>query len=155
MALMQNTLDLSFFMDGYVDADIRIREVGLQQRDLLIGMYDRFDPLGAALGLPPRTAEARCEWIGSALGQKVNVAAFSPAGEVVGHCFLVCDRTGSAEMAIFVHQAFRWNGTCEGGAGLGRHGGFAACVEHDRFRQQGRFAPANELWLPSEKVRFS
>jgi hypothetical protein len=75
-----------------VNADIQIRGIGAPQRDLLIAMYDRFDPLGAALGLPPRTAEARCDWIGSALGQKVNVAAFSPAGEVVGHCFLAADK---------------------------------------------------------------
>ncbi len=90
-----------------MNADIQIRGIGPPQRDLLIAMYDRFDPLGAALGLPPRTAEARCEWIGSALGQKVNVAAFSPAGEVVGHCFLAADKPASAEMAVFVHQESR------------------------------------------------
>jgi GNAT superfamily N-acetyltransferase len=90
-----------------VNADIQIRGIGPPQRGLLITMYDRFDPLGAALGLPPRTAEARCEWIGSALGQKVNVAAFSPAGEVVGHCFLAADKPASAEMAVFVHQESR------------------------------------------------
>jgi RNA polymerase sigma-70 factor (ECF subfamily) len=87
--------------------DIQIRGIGPPQRDLLITMYDRFDPLGAAFGLPPRTAEARCEWIGSALGQKVNVAAFSPIGEVVGHCFLAADKPASAEMAVFVRQEFR------------------------------------------------
>jgi GNAT superfamily N-acetyltransferase len=90
-----------------VNADIQIRGIGPPQRDLLITMYDQFDPLGAALGLPPRTAEARCEWIGSALGQKVNVAAFSPAGAVVGHCFLAADKPASAEMAVFVHQESR------------------------------------------------
>ena len=66
-----------------MNADIQIQAIGLPQRDLLITMYDRFDSLGAALGLPPRTAEARHTWIGSALGQIVNVAAFSPDGEVV------------------------------------------------------------------------
>ena len=90
-----------------MNRDIQIRGIGPPQRDLLIAMYDRFDPLGAALGLPPRTAERRCEWIGNALGQKVNVAAFSPAGEVVGHCFLAADQSASAEMAVFVHQESR------------------------------------------------
>jgi GNAT superfamily N-acetyltransferase len=90
-----------------VNSDIQIRGIGPPQRERLIAMYDRFDPLGAALGLPPRTAEARCEWIGSALGQKVNVAAFSPAGAVVGHCFLAAGKTASAEMAVFVHQESR------------------------------------------------
>ena len=62
-----------------MNADIQIQAIGPPQRDLLITMYDRFDPLGAALGLPPGTAEARQMWIGSALGQIVNVGAFSPA----------------------------------------------------------------------------
>jgi GNAT superfamily N-acetyltransferase len=73
-------------------------------------MYDRFDPLGGALGLPPHTGEARRAWIATALGNHVNVAAFSPAGEVVGHCFLAADRPDSAEVAIFVHQEFRRRG---------------------------------------------
>jgi GNAT superfamily N-acetyltransferase len=90
-----------------VNFGIQIRGIGPPQRDLLIAMYDRFDPLGAALGLPPRTAEARGEWIGSALRQKVNVAAFSPTGAVVGHCFLAADKPASAEIAVFVHQESR------------------------------------------------
>jgi RimJ/RimL family protein N-acetyltransferase len=93
-----------------VNADIQIQAIGPPQRDLLITMYNRFDPLGAALGLPPRTAEARHKWIGSALGQIVNVAAFSPAGDVVGHCFLAADKPGSAEIAVFVHQESRRRG---------------------------------------------
>jgi len=93
-----------------VNADILIQAIGPPQRDLLITMYDRFDPIGAALGLPPPTAEARHKWIGSALGQIVNVAAFSPAGEVVGHCFLAADKPGSAETAVFVHQESRRRG---------------------------------------------
>jgi GNAT superfamily N-acetyltransferase len=93
-----------------VSADIQIRAIGPPQRELLIAMYDRFDPLGAALGLPPRTAEARREWTGGALRHPMNVAAFSPAGEVVGHCFLVPDKPSSAEMAVFVHQGYRRRG---------------------------------------------
>jgi GNAT superfamily N-acetyltransferase len=50
------------------------------------------------------------EWIGSALGQIVNVAAFSPAGEVMGHCFLGADKPGSAEIAVFVRQESRRRG---------------------------------------------
>jgi RimJ/RimL family protein N-acetyltransferase len=93
-----------------MDADIRIRAVGPLQRDLLMGMYDRFDPLGVALGLPPRVAEARRDWIGAALDHEVNVAASSPAGEIVGHCFLAGDKPRSAELAIFVHQESRRRG---------------------------------------------
>jgi RimJ/RimL family protein N-acetyltransferase len=93
-----------------MDTDVRIRAVGRRQRNLLMGMYDRFEPLGAALGLPPCREDSRHDWIGFALGHKVNVAAFSSAGEVVGHCFLVTDKAGSAELAIFVHQEFRRRG---------------------------------------------
>lgn len=89
---------------------IRIGALGRPQRDLLIEMYDRFEPLGAALGLPPRGEEPRREWIGGALSHGMNLAAFSPAGAAIGHCFLVPDKPGSAEMAIFVHQEFRRRG---------------------------------------------
>jgi RimJ/RimL family protein N-acetyltransferase len=90
--------------------DIHIYPVVRSDLDLLIGMYDRFDPLGEALGLPPPAPEARHQWIGEALSNRVNLAAFSPAGEVVGHCFLVEDDNGSAELAVFVHQKFRRRG---------------------------------------------
>src|SRR5215470_15904565 len=87
-----------------------IGPIGPPHRGPLIEMYERFDPLGGALGLPPRTAEARRAWIGNALGHPINVAAFSQIGEIVGHCFLVVDKPGSAEMAVFVHQAYRRRG---------------------------------------------
>jgi GNAT superfamily N-acetyltransferase len=70
-------------------------------------MYDAFDPMGEALGLPPRRVEARHEWIDLALFNRVNACAFASTGEVIGHCFLVADGARSAEMAVFVHQDFR------------------------------------------------
>ena len=96
-----------------MDVDIRIRAVGLSERDLLIGMYEQFDPLGVALGLPPYTEEGRRSWIGEALAQKINGAAFA-AGHLVGHCFLAANQPDSAELAIFVHQDFRRKGVGSG-----------------------------------------
>jgi GNAT superfamily N-acetyltransferase len=93
-----------------MDKDIRIQSVGLPQRHLVTEMYDRFDPLGGALGLPPLKAEARRHWAELAVSQALNLAAFSPVGDVVGHCFLVTDDSGSAEAALFVHQQFRRRG---------------------------------------------
>jgi RimJ/RimL family protein N-acetyltransferase len=93
-----------------MDAEFQIRPVGPPQRELLIQMYDRFDPLGVAFGLPPRTLEGRRHWIADALGHTVNVAAFSPSGDVVGHCFLAGDNPGSAELAVFVRQDSRRKG---------------------------------------------
>ena len=76
--------------------DIRIHAIGRPQLDLLIEMYDRFEPLGEALGLPPRGDEARREWLDVALSHKMNLAAISQVGAAVGHCFLVGDKAGSA-----------------------------------------------------------
>jgi RimJ/RimL family protein N-acetyltransferase len=106
----QKYAEPELFIGRHIDADIRIGVVGLSQLDLLVRMYDRFTPLGAALGLPPRTAAARRAWIQGALGHQVNVAAFSLAAEIVGHCFLAADKPGSAEMAIFVLQESRRKG---------------------------------------------
>jgi RimJ/RimL family protein N-acetyltransferase len=96
--------------DVHVNGDIRIGAIGRPHQSLLIEMYDRFDPLGVALGLPPRREEARREWAEDALSHTINLAAFSPGGAMAGHCFLVAGKAGSAEMAIFVHQDFRRRG---------------------------------------------
>jgi len=93
-----------------VTADFRLQLIGPPHFGLLSAMYDRFDPLGEALGLPPLTWEARQNWIGSALRQLVNVAAFANMGDLVGHSFVVEDNPGSAEIAVFVHQGFRRRG---------------------------------------------
>jgi GNAT superfamily N-acetyltransferase len=93
-----------------VNTKIQIRAIGPRQRDLLIAMYDRFEPLGAAFGLPPHTSEARHDWVRNVLSESLTVAAFSPAGEIVGHCFLAADKPNSAEIAVFVRQDFRRRG---------------------------------------------
>ena len=93
-----------------MDADIRIRTVGPGQQNLLVQMYESFEPLGVALGLPPFTEESRFRWIGLALRNEINVVAFSADGRIAGHCFLAADGSGSAEMAIFVHQEYRRKG---------------------------------------------
>jgi RimJ/RimL family protein N-acetyltransferase len=93
-----------------LNADFEIRAIGILQRDRLPAMYDGFGPLGASLGLPPSARGARHLWIANALGHRVNVAALSPAGEIVGHCFLAADGPGSAEVAVFVRQEFRRRG---------------------------------------------
>jgi GNAT superfamily N-acetyltransferase len=126
--------------------DFQIGPVGPAQRDLVSGMYDRFDPLGESLGLPPPGDEARRRWIEFALGHPMNLAAFSSSGKIVGHCFLVADRSKSAEMAIFVHQHFRRIriGTalvrsalaCACGAGIRRVWGIAASDNRAALRLQ-------------------
>ena len=78
-----------------MNGDIQIGAIGTPQHELLTAMYDRFDPLGAALGLPPYSADARHQWVAGALGQTVNVGAFSRDGKLVGHCFLVVETSPS------------------------------------------------------------
>ena len=89
---------------------IQIRVEGAVERDLLVKMYDEFEPLGVAFGLPPFSAAARRNWIAGALAHKVNSVALSPEGAAVGHCFLAVDPSGSAEIAIFVRQEHRRRG---------------------------------------------
>jgi RimJ/RimL family protein N-acetyltransferase len=93
-----------------MDGDFLIRAIGRPQRNLLMEMYGRFDPLGAAFGLPPREEERRCEWIDLALSYKINLAAFASDSAAIGHCFLAADPAGSAELAVFVRQEFRRRG---------------------------------------------
>ena len=92
-----------------MNAETRIRVVDPRSGSL-VRMYDRFDPMGAAFGLPPYMPEARRAWVEAALGHRMNVAAFSPAGEIVGHSFLAVGRPGLAELAVFVHQESRRKG---------------------------------------------
>lgn len=108
--LIQIPLAPSLLAEARMNAETRIRVVGFPQRELLVRMYDRFDPMGAALGLPPHMPEARRAWIEAALGHRMNVAAFSPAGEIVGHSFLAVGKLGLAELAVFVHQESRRKG---------------------------------------------
>jgi RimJ/RimL family protein N-acetyltransferase len=81
-------------------------------REVLAEMYRGFEPLGAAHGLPPTNEERRIDWIDGAclLGQQINLGAFSPAGDLVGHCFLAVSGIHEAELAIFVRQEYRRQG---------------------------------------------
>jgi RimJ/RimL family protein N-acetyltransferase len=96
--------------DGGVRNDIQIRAARPFERDLLVEMYDEFEPLGGAFGLPPFSADARREWIVFALAHELNIVAFAADGAAVGHCFLVADTSGTAEIAIFVRQEYRRQG---------------------------------------------
>jgi RimJ/RimL family protein N-acetyltransferase len=92
-----------------VDSHVQVRVAGPSDRDLLAAMYDGFEPLGVAFGLPPFSEEARRNWIAGALTNEVNVVALAD-GAVVGHCFLAADQSRAAEIAIFVRQEYRRRG---------------------------------------------
>lgn len=92
------------------DNVIQFHPLTLAHREMLLRMYRSFDPLGLAHGLPPRNEERRQIWIDRALQQEVNMGAFLPAGDLLGHSFLASSDTGEAEVAVFVQQGDRRRG---------------------------------------------
>jgi ribosomal protein S18 acetylase RimI-like enzyme len=84
-----------------------------RDHESLVAMYVAFDSADRAQGIPPTSEDRIVEWLDSITGETtVNVVA-THDGDVVGHATLVPDdRPGSAELAIFVLQAYQ-------GAGIG------------------------------------
>jgi RimJ/RimL family protein N-acetyltransferase len=83
---------------------VAVRPLREEDRALLEQMYDAFDPPGAAMGLPPRDALRRREWLAE-LRKGLNLLAFVD-GALAGHLALVWNGR-MAELAAFVHQDFR------------------------------------------------
>ena len=96
-------------IDGEAFQILRLTQ---KHRNVLVEMYRGFEPLGSAMGLPPTNEERRVDWIdrACALGQQINLGAFSPAGDLVAHCFLAVSGIHEAELAIFVRQEYRRRG---------------------------------------------
>lgn len=86
---------------------IEIRVAGPSDREAILAMYRRFEPLGAAQGLPPVTEEGRRAWIDRLLEEASNWGAFDPDGQLVGHTLLVESGPAETEIAFFVHQSVR------------------------------------------------
>lgn len=97
--------------------EIAIRRFGAvgapaDERDALASMYDRFDPVDRAQGIPPSNEPAVSDWLDELLvDAAVNVLAWD-GEDVAGHAVLVPDAGGEYELAIFVHQDYQ-------GAGIG------------------------------------
>jgi GNAT superfamily N-acetyltransferase len=89
---------------------LQVLPVTISHREILLRMYRSFEPLGLALGLPPRNEECRVDWIDYALRQRINLGTFSPAGELIAHSFLAISGVGEAEIALFVRQEYRRRG---------------------------------------------
>jgi GNAT superfamily N-acetyltransferase len=76
----------------------------------LMRMYDCFEPKGLAQGLPPVDRHQAARWIKHLERDCFNLIALHQ-GLVVGHAILTdLGRERSAELAIFVHQAYRQRG---------------------------------------------
>jgi RimJ/RimL family protein N-acetyltransferase len=82
----------------------------LEEGDLpaLAQMYDTFEPLTEALGLPPKEPSRRTAWL-KTLQDSLNLAAFVE-DKLAGHVALLAIDDDSAELMCFVHQDFRRQG---------------------------------------------
>ena len=74
----------------------------------LAAMYETFEPLSEALGLPPKEASRRAAWLRT-LRTADNLVAFAD-GTLAGHAALLAVDDDSAEFMCFVHQDFRRQG---------------------------------------------
>lgn len=84
---------------------IAVRRLEPQDQPLLAQMYETFEPLGGALGLPSADPVKREEWLHS-LTDSLNLVAFVE-GRLAGHLALLAIDDDSAELMCFVHQNFR------------------------------------------------
>jgi RimJ/RimL family protein N-acetyltransferase len=75
-------------------------EGALQQ---LLAFYDQFEPKGVDLGIPPRVASTRREWVGRLARTSVGVLAMD-GDRVVGHTAAVPINASTSELFVFVHQ---------------------------------------------------
>lgn len=103
---------------SFVDAEgreIRIREYGSASSEAaddeaLVELYLDYDPADRSLGLPPRTEPRIRAWL-DVVTEAVCLLACHD-GRPIGQAVLVEDGPASAELAIFLHQAYH-------GAGIG------------------------------------
>lgn len=84
---------------------IAVRRLEPQDQPLLAEMYETFEPLGGALGLPSADPVKRNEWL-HGLTDSLNLVAFVD-GKLAGHLALLAIDDDSAELMCFVHQNFR------------------------------------------------
>lgn len=76
----------------------------------LMRMYDAFEPKGLAQGLPPIDRHQAARWIKHLERDCFNLIALHD-GLVVGHAILTdLGQERAAELAVFVHQAYRQRG---------------------------------------------
>jgi len=88
--------------------ELLVRRLKDEDRLPLEAMYDTILPLGEALGLPPRDATLRHEWL-AGMREAIQLAGFVD-GRLAGHLALFPGDDGAAELMCFVHQDFRRQG---------------------------------------------
>lgn len=95
-------------MPAHIAQDLMVRRLAEADQSLLERMYDKFEPLQEALGLPPQEASRRRTWLAT-LRESLNLGAFVD-GQLAGHAALLAVDADAAELMCFVHQDFRRQG---------------------------------------------
>lgn len=85
-----------------------VRHYRTADRVALEAMYDSFEPLRVAQGLPPGSAEARSAWLDAILPEGIHVVV-EVNGAMLGHGMLL-PYDGMVELANFLHQSIRNRG---------------------------------------------
>ena len=87
-----------------------VRRYHADDRPALEDFYDRFEPLRAAQGLPPKGHDRVVRWLDTILANGIHLIACREH-ELIGHALVVpLDRIGVAEYAVFLHQDERGKG---------------------------------------------
>ncbi len=87
-----------------------IRTADKKDYDLLLSMYDMFEPKRCAQGIPPADPELRRKLIKKIIEESVNVVSEN-GPVIVGHaCLIDIDPGIRAELEIAVHQDWRNRG---------------------------------------------
>ena len=77
-----------------------------KDKDSLMRMYLDLDPSCRCLGLPPNTKEGLKKWIEYLAKEGFSIIA-ECNNRIVGHLAIVPNKSGNAEMVIFVHQDYQ------------------------------------------------
>lgn len=87
-----------------------VRPFLADDRLALEAFYERFEPLRAAQGLPPKGRDRVARWLDTVLPHGVHLVA-QRGDRLIGHALVVpLDKLGVAEYAVFLHQDERGKG---------------------------------------------
>ena len=105
-----NFSKISFAIKDKLGVAITIRAYRTEDYQRLIDMYDKFEPKGIAMGLPPFDKKLRNNWIDCIVKTFFNTVAIYQ-NKIIGHSAIDMFRNKSSpEYMIFLDQDFRNRG---------------------------------------------
>ena len=95
-------------MSALTKTEIKVRKVAAEDWLLVAQMYEEFKFSAENLGLPPRDAGRRTQWLEKFRKEGINLAVWAD-DLIVGHSVLMPSEV-VAEMALFVREDYRREG---------------------------------------------